>query len=55
MAGLKHTKNIYFAFWEEGTTLNYRIIVNADKKTKEDLYKEEIEGKFKLVKVLANE
>lgn len=48
-------QNIYIAIWEDGTTLNYRLIVNTDKKTKEQIYKDEKEGKFKLMKVLANE
>ena len=49
---IKHTKNIYFYFKEEGTTLKYHLIVNAE--DKKAIYDKEKEG-YCVVKVLANE
>lgn len=51
---LKHTKNIYFAFKENGTTLEYKILVNIEENNKAKVYELEKEG-YKVTKVLANE
>lgn len=51
----KYTHNVYIAIWEEGSILNYRVIVNADEETKNKLYADEKEGKFRLTKILSNE
>jgi len=52
---MNHTKNIYFAYKEVGTTLEYRILLNVGEKGKAEMYLNlEREG-FKVRKVLANE
>jgi hypothetical protein len=51
---MKHTRNIYFAYKEVNTTLEYRIIVNVEENKKSTIYKLEEDG-YKIVKVLANE
>lgn len=54
-SGFKHIRNVYFAFKEVNTTLEYRIVVNVAENDKSTIYDLEQEQGFKLVKVLCNE
>lgn len=51
---MEHVRNIYFAYREVGTTLEYSIIVNVQENDKKTIYDKEKEG-YTIVKVLANE
>lgn len=51
----KHMKNIYVAFKEVGTTLEYRIIANVQEMDKKRVYQLEVKEGYTLKKVLCNE
>lgn len=51
---LKNVRNIYFAFREVETTLEYSILVNIPEKDKAAVYEKEKQG-YTIVKVLAIE
>ena len=50
----KHTRNLYFCFKEEGTTLKFKVRGNIEEENKQKVYDLEKEG-FEIVKVLCNE